>query len=254
MYAIGDIHGCCEELIGLLQREGFMGSKLEWTGQKKHLWFLGDYTDRGPDGVGVLELIIQLQKEAEAAGGKVQALLGNHDVMLLAAWLFPNAPVPGFGQDREVTFRDLWLMAGGQMQDMRRFTDVHAAWLLQLPVLAIANQTLLMHADSVFYLQCGSDIKSINTTISTILSSDNTRAWDRLAEMFATRYAFIENPPSQILRQLGAKRLIHGHTPAYLMLDRLPEEVTEALTYNNGLCVNVDHCLWDGGPGFVYEF
>ena len=67
-YVVGDIHGCLQPLIRLLQREGFIGEGLEWIGGSNQLWFLGDYTDRGPDGVGVIELLMRLELEATAAG------------------------------------------------------------------------------------------------------------------------------------------------------------------------------------------
>ena len=41
----------------------------------------GDVTDRGPDSLEVIELMIRLEAEAAAAGGEVVALVGNHEVM-----------------------------------------------------------------------------------------------------------------------------------------------------------------------------
>ena len=41
----------------------------------------GDYTDRGPDVRKVMDLLMQLEKEAKSAGGQFLALAGNHEVM-----------------------------------------------------------------------------------------------------------------------------------------------------------------------------
>jgi len=52
---------------------------------------------------------------------------------------------------------------------------------------------------------------------------------------------------------MGAERLLHGHTPIYSLLGCSPEEVTEPLEYAEGLCVNLEHAIWKGGPGFIYR-
>ena len=44
-----------------------------WSGGRASLWLLRDYVDRGPDGVGVIELIMRLQEQAADAGGTDEA-------------------------------------------------------------------------------------------------------------------------------------------------------------------------------------
>ena len=87
-YAMSDIHGHRESFERLLQVAGLVSETGTWTGGRSALWLLGDYTDRGPDGVGVIDRIMQLQEQAAAAGGEVVALLGNHEVLLLGAYHF----------------------------------------------------------------------------------------------------------------------------------------------------------------------
>ena len=55
------------------------------AGRDARLWLVGDLVDRGPDGVGVIELVRRLQRE-----GDVHCLLGNHELLLLAARRFPD--------------------------------------------------------------------------------------------------------------------------------------------------------------------
>jgi hypothetical protein len=43
----------------------------------------GDVLDRGPDSRKVLDLLRRLEGEAARAGGRVYALLGNHELMRL---------------------------------------------------------------------------------------------------------------------------------------------------------------------------
>lgn len=70
LIAIGDVHGCCAALEGLL----------ELVGPRKgdRLVLLGDYVDRGPDSRGVIDLILGLRKTHD-----VVTLMGNHEEMML---------------------------------------------------------------------------------------------------------------------------------------------------------------------------
>jgi hypothetical protein len=87
-YVVGDVHGEYDKLVRLLRDAGLVDGELRWSGGDTTLWFLGDYVDRGPDGVGVVELVMRLQVEADEAAGKVGALLGNHEPVILSAlWL-----------------------------------------------------------------------------------------------------------------------------------------------------------------------
>lgn len=67
---IGDVHGCHEELSMLLAQIP--------DGHKPV--FVGDLTDRGPDSVGVLRLVMGMVRE-----GKALAVRGNHDDKLFRA-------------------------------------------------------------------------------------------------------------------------------------------------------------------------
>jgi serine/threonine protein phosphatase 1 len=69
--AIGDIHGDALRLKGLL-------AKLDLGA--RHLIFLGDYVDRGPESRDVLDLLCGV---ASSLGDRVVFLAGNHELALL---------------------------------------------------------------------------------------------------------------------------------------------------------------------------
>ncbi|MEJ3959272.1 symmetrical bis(5'-nucleosyl)-tetraphosphatase [Brachymonas sp. G13] len=70
IYCIGDIQGCHQAFEDLLQA-------LDFSPSRDTLYVLGDLVNRGPDSVGVLRRMMQLE-------GSVHCLLGNHDIHLLA--------------------------------------------------------------------------------------------------------------------------------------------------------------------------
>jgi hypothetical protein len=79
--AVGDVHGAHDGLLSILRSAGIVNEKGRWAGGKAHLVQTGDLLDRGKDTRKVLDLLMRLEGEAKKAGGRVHALLGNHEVM-----------------------------------------------------------------------------------------------------------------------------------------------------------------------------
>ncbi len=82
--AVGDVHGSYDKLVRLLRGTGLVDEALAWSGGTDHLVLVGDMVDRGPDDRQVLDLVRRLQGEAQAVGGRVHTLLGNHEAMNLS--------------------------------------------------------------------------------------------------------------------------------------------------------------------------
>lgn len=81
--AVGDIHGAYQALTELLQTAGLINRQLQWQGNDSHLVILGDMVDRGSESRQVLDLLMRLETEAGDAGGAVDIILGDHEVMVL---------------------------------------------------------------------------------------------------------------------------------------------------------------------------
>ncbi|MDE0895900.1 MAG: metallophosphoesterase [Planctomycetota bacterium] len=72
---IGDVHGelrALEKLLAHLERRA--------KGEKRHIVFVGDLVDRGPDSPGVVRKVAQLMEQ-----GRASCVLGNHELNLLRA-------------------------------------------------------------------------------------------------------------------------------------------------------------------------
>jgi len=81
LVAIADVHGAYEEFLGILQRMGLIDAGHKWAGGATIFVQVGDVPDRGPETRKALDLLMELEREAPAQGGKVIPLLGNHEVM-----------------------------------------------------------------------------------------------------------------------------------------------------------------------------
>ena len=119
LYAIGDLQGCHDALVDLLD-------VIHFDPARDHLWFAGDLVNRGPDSLKTLRLVKSLGPAAES-------VLGNHDLHLLAVanGLAKAKSKEGLQQVLEAPDRDELL-----------------AWLRQRPVLleSTTHKAVLTHA------------------------------------------------------------------------------------------------------------
>jgi serine/threonine protein phosphatase 1 len=102
--AVGDVHGCDQALAALLE---------VLLPLKQRVVFLGDYVDRGPDSIRVVELLIA----AKAARPDWVFLLGNHEIMLRENL---ELRIPPIGEN---TAYDQYAAIGGVPTEHQAFFD-----------------------------------------------------------------------------------------------------------------------------------
>ncbi len=81
LVAIGDLHGDIGSTRDALELAGAINTDDDWIGGKLVVVQVGDELDRGDHDREILELMDSLKEKAKAAGGRVIALDGNHEVM-----------------------------------------------------------------------------------------------------------------------------------------------------------------------------
>ena len=128
---------------------------------------LGDLLDRGDDSRKVMDLLMRLQGEAAAAGGRVHVVLGNHEAMNVLGDLryVDKGEFASYSADEDPAVRAaqktgyLARNAGATEADFDRVFPAgffgqrellgpdgkYGKWLLTLPAAIIINDTVYMH-------------------------------------------------------------------------------------------------------------
>ncbi len=238
LYVVSDIHGYVDDLRGGLLGAGLVDSSDRWTGDDADLWVLGDLLDRGPDGIGAIDLVRSLQQQAPS---RVHVLMGNHEALALGYKLFP-----------ETRFAQLWRANGGRPADQEALTDDDVDWLRRLPVMARAGDFLLMHSDATDYLEWGGSIEEINETVTSLLTEgdDAEATWEVFASL-TSRFAFAgqegQRAAQDMLTTLGGRCIVHGHSIIGTLTGQPSEEIEGPISYADGLAIAIDGGRYDGG-------
>lgn len=163
---IGDVHGCKEELEELL-------NKLDYTAKKDRLIFVGDLINKGPDSLGVLEMVFSL---------KAEVVLGNHEFGFLR-----------YLEDSSLVF-DGFEKLKVQLEKTLNFWK---SWFYQLPRFIEDDDFLVVHAGVI-------PEKLPAQTPTYILT--NIRTWDGKGEE-------LNNPenPSWFDLYHNQKLIVFGH-------------------------------------------
>lgn len=251
IHVIGDVHGMIDQLRATLHGAGLIDEAGRWSGGRDELWVAGDLTDRGRDGIGVIDLLMRLQSEAAGHGGRVGSVLGNHEVLLLGAREMPDQRTRGRGG----TFEGDWLLNGGRTADLARLLDHHAAWLRALPMAARVGTALIVHADATLYFRLGASVTEANRRIAGVLARPEPLLWDQLLADFTERRGFMgeDRNAAELLARWGGREVVHGHTPVPRLFGRPAEAGAGAVRYAGGRAVAVDGGVYSGGSFIVHR-
>lgn len=253
VFATSDAHGHLVELTAALRASGLLDDEARWSGGDARLWVLGDLLDRGPDGLGVIALVRRLTSEAAAAGGAVHTVLGNHEVIALGTRMFGDTQVVHRGVVR--TFGSIWARNGGLASDQAGIDDELFAWLGALPAIARDGDHLLMHSDTVGYLEWGGSVDAVNDAVRTTLAGDDPVAWFDVLVQLGRRHEFAgrAGPAAarRLLDVLGGERVVHGHSIIGDLFGERCDSYSEPRLYADGLALDIDGGIYEGGPCLV---
>jgi len=222
--AIGDVHGSFSGLVEILTASDLIDHDQHWSGGKATLVQVGDILDRGADVRRVMDLLMQLQQESRAAGGKVICLLGNHEAMNLfgiRSYTNPEAYATFAGRKSEARQKSAWKQqirvwehrverAGKVMVDIPEETRVrwqetyppgsfeyadalgpdgrYGRWLRSCPVAAMVGDTLFVHGGLSPALR-GLSVAEMNrrpaTELAAFLAARDALVKRKLAESWA---------------------------------------------------------------------
>jgi len=205
--AIGDVHGDVDALKDALRLAGLLDDKGHWSGGKAHLVQTGDIPDRGEQTRAAFELLMRLEGEALAAGGRVHALLGNHEVMNM------------LGDLRYVTPGELASFEGAAgHREAYGPQGRYGRWLRSHPAVVRINDTLFLHGGLAPSVP-GKTLADVNRWVRQDLFPGQPRGGgvDPLGPLWFRGYAQgadaqAEQALDTVLKRFGAKRMVMGHT------------------------------------------
>jgi len=248
--AIGDVHGGFAELISVLRSAGLLDDKGVWIGATTHLVQTGDVVDRGGDSRQVLDLLMKLEKQARKSGGRVHALLGNHEAMNIygdlryvssgeyesyrnsdslqkreAYWKQHQEELKARGVPMDKDYQNKWEKEHppGWVEHRLAFssTGVYGKWLRQRNALLQINDMLFLHGGiSPKYLagpmaelnkKIRNELEDLSRLEGGVCMDSEGPLWYRgLANGSQEQ---LSSHVDQLLKNYGVRRVVLGHTP-----------------------------------------
>jgi len=213
LFAIGDIHGCVDELTAML---GTIGPVRGDT-----VVFVGDYIDRGPAARDVIEVLLELNRGA----AEFVFLKGNHEDMMLSFLGLPGHYGESFLFNGGLPTLESYGVPSAELA-LERIPPNHMDFLKALATSYLRPPYLFVHAG-----------------ISPLRQLEEQSVED----MLWIRQEFIFNP-----HQLGAT-VVFGHTPMRAVMVEMPYKIgiDTGLVYGGKLtCVEFNEgVLYQVGRG-----
>ncbi len=209
IYAIGDIHGCLNELRAIIDMIDAETATSSDNTDEPTLVFLGDYIDRGPDSRAVLNTLVNLRASRTGA----TFLMGNHEAALLDFLAEP-------------TRHGEWLHWGGA--ETLRSYGVERIWSREENDLAAELAERMPHAHRDFLesleLYCTlDDYLFVHAGVRPGVALEDQSARDLLW----IRGEFHDSPAEH----RPEKTVVHGHHPV-----KKPQDLGWRINVDTGAC------------------
>lgn len=222
--AIGDLHGDFSATLRAFSLAGAIDSKGAWVGGKLVVVQTGDQLDRGDDERQIIQFLLKIAKEAEAAGGAVVVLNGNHETMnVMGDFRY----VTSQGMDSFESFSPASSLAVQFPSELRSRAEAFlpggggAQVLSERPLVVMVGPTVFVHGGVLpHHVDYGIDrlnaennrwMRAESPDPPVLVVDPEGPVWTRL---YGEPQLSLESCKilDETLRMLGAKRLVVGHT------------------------------------------
>jgi len=212
--AVSDVHGQNALLLSLLRAQHIVDEQGNWAWRRGVLIVVGDVFDRGPNQLEALWAIYRWAQQARAAGGRVELLLGNHEIMVLTGDL----------RYLHEKYQAVAQLLGRSYDQLFAESTELGAWLRARATVLKLGDTLFTHGGlhPVFADQ-PIDLASINAAFRNYLSQPSLQRDPQTAWLVGndgpTWYRGYFAPPrasstqvQALLKQAKVERIVVGHT------------------------------------------
>ncbi|AEI68855.1 metallophosphoesterase [Corallococcus macrosporus] len=218
--AVGDVHGDVDALKEVLRLAGIIDAKDRWIGGKTHLVQTGDIPDRGDQTRAAFDLLMRLEQEALAAGGRVHALLGNHEAMNMLGDLRYVSP----GEMASFADQSPEADSAGSPPGLNGHRVAYSLqgrygqWLRRHAAVVRINDTLFVHGGVAPGVP-GTDLSALNRWVRQDFFPGQPPGGARNPQgpLWFRGYALGEEQEAgpaldAVLQRYGARRMVMGHT------------------------------------------
>jgi hypothetical protein len=165
----------------------------------------GDITDRGPDGLQMLEWIKSLEEQAPKYNSTLYTLIGNHEAMNI------------MGDWRYVSQSDVLSFGGpDKRKEMLSITGEWGAWLLTHQAVVNIDGNIFVHGG--VSLKYATDAKHLSSNVhNALLGIGNLQVLGDEGPLWYRGYLLNDEVIAcqeieQTLKKMDGKRMIMGHT------------------------------------------
>lgn len=229
VFALSDPHGGYEPLAQLLKANGLIASiprspddaaQVRWTGGTAVLVVAGDLIDKGPQSLGVIDLLRSLEAHAPENGGRVIVTLGNHEAEF---FVDPHNKMATSNEPDAVGIDNELFARGIDPRDVaaRRDSAGRGAWLANLPFAVRVKKWFFAHGGNTG----GDSIPDLEVRLRHALDKKGWSAKDIVGNdsiLEAQEWYGDPDRDSVVERNadaLGVKHIVFGHDPS-AMKDR----------------------------------